>query len=77
FKVFWIPNSPVMVVQANKPFSSGNVTVYLEGLAVPIVLNVTSGEPDTKAGIWTVDSRLDMRIPSRGPAALPGAAPET
>lgn len=77
FKVFWIPNSPVMVVQANKPFSSGNVTVYLEGLAVPIVLNVTSGEPDTKSGTWTVDSRLDMRIPGRGPAALPGAAPET
>lgn len=77
FTVYWIPNSPVMVVQAKKPFSSGNVTVYLEGLSVPIVLNVTSGEPDTKAGTWTVDSRLDMRIPGRGPAALPGAAPET
>lgn len=77
FTVYWIPNTAVMVVQANKPFSSGNVTVYLEGLAVPIVLNVTSGEPDTKSSTWTVDSRLDMRIPGRGPAALPGAAPET
>ncbi|MBT2375553.1 DotH/IcmK family type IV secretion protein [Pseudomonas fluorescens] len=76
FTAYWIPNSPVMIVLANKPFSSGNVTVYLEGLAVPIVLNVTSGEPDTKAGTWTVDSRLDMRVPGRGPAALPGAAPE-
>ena len=77
FKVYWIPNTPVMVVQAERPFSSGNVTVYLEGLAVPIVLNVTSGESDTQAGTWTVDSRLDMRVPGRGPAAQQGAAPET
>lgn len=75
FIVYWIPNSPVMVVYAQKSFSSGNVTVYLEGLAVPIVLHVTSGEPDTQAKTWTVDSRLDMRIPDRGPAAQPGAAP--
>ena len=76
FIVYWVPNSPVMVVYAQKPFASGNVTVYLEGLAVPIVLNVTSGEPDTQSTTWTVDSRLDMRIPGRGPAARPGAAPE-
>jgi intracellular multiplication protein IcmK len=76
FKVFWIPNSPVMVVRADKPFKSGNITVYLDGLSVPLILNVSSGETDTQAQTWTVDSRLDMRIPRRGPAALPGAAPE-
>jgi intracellular multiplication protein IcmK len=75
FTVYFVPNSPVMVVYATKPFSSGNVTVYLEGLAVPIVLNVTSGETDTQAKTWTVDSRLDLRIPRRGPAAVAGAAP--
>lgn len=77
FTVYYIPNSPVVVVYAHKPDISGNVTVYLEGLAVPIMLNVTSGEPDTEAGTWTVDSRLDVRVPGRGPAAQPGAAPET
>lgn len=76
FTTFWIPNSPVMVIYANKPYVSANVTVYLEGLSVPVVLTVTSGEPDSKATVWTVDSRLDARIPRRGPAALASAAPE-
>ena len=76
FIVYYVPDSPVMVVYANKPFSSGNITVYLAGLPVPIVLNVTSGETDTQAETWTVDSRLDLRVPGRGPAAHPGAAPE-
>ncbi len=73
---YYIPNSPLMTLYATKPFANGNVTVYLEGLAVPIVLNVTSGETDSQANTWTVDSRLDMRVPRRGPAAQPGAAPE-
>ncbi|WP_117207605.1 DotH/IcmK family type IV secretion protein [Pseudomonas coronafaciens] len=73
---YYVPNSPVMVLYAEKPFASGNVTVYLEGLAVPIVLSVSSGESDTKAQTWTVDSRLDLRVPRRGPGAQPGAAPE-
>lgn len=73
---YYVPNSPVMVLYAEKPFASGNVTVYLEGLAVPIMLNVSSGESDTKAQTWTVDSRLDLRVPRRGPGAQPGAAPE-
>ncbi len=77
FTVYWVPNSPVMVVYANKPFASGIVSVYLDALAVPIVLNVSSGETDTQAKTWTVDSRLDMRIPLRGPAAKPGAAPQS
>lgn len=75
--VMWVPNSPVMVISASRSFVSGNVTVYLDGLPVPIMLNVTSGEPDSKATTWTVDSRLDMRMPRRGPAALAGAAPES
>lgn len=73
---YYVPNSAVMVLYATKPMASGNVTVYLEGLTVPIVLNVTSGETDTQAKTWTVDSRLDMRVPRRGPSAQPGAAPE-
>lgn len=44
---------------------------------MPIVLNVTSGEPDTDAKTWTVDSRLDMRVPRRGPAAKATAIPES
>lgn len=75
-KAYYVPNSPILVLEALQPYASGNVTVYLEGLAVPIVLNVSSGESDSQAATWTVDSRLDMRIPLRGPGAQPGAAPE-
>jgi intracellular multiplication protein IcmK len=77
FTAYWVPNSPVMVVYAHKPYQSGNITVYLEGLAVPIVVTVSSGEPDTSAKTWAVDSRLDLRVPRRGPNAVAGAAPET
>ncbi len=77
FQIYWVPDSPVMVVYAKQPFVSGNITVYLSGLSVPIVLNVTSGEPDTAAKTWTVDSRLDMRVPRRGPAAKATAIPES
>ncbi|MEB8059274.1 DotH/IcmK family type IV secretion protein [Pseudomonas fulva] len=77
FIVYWLPGTQLMTVFAKKPFKTGNVTVYLEGLNVPIVVTVTSGEADTKATTWTVDSRLDLRIPRRGPKASPGAAPES
>jgi len=77
FAVYWLPNTQLMTVFAKKPFRTGNVTVYLEGLSVPIVVTVTSGEADTQATTWTVDSRLDLRVPRRGPAAAQGAAPES
>jgi len=77
FTAYWVPKSPVMVVYAQKPYQSGNITVYLEGLSVPIMIMVSSGEPDTSAKTWAVDSRLDLRIPRRGPNAFAGAAPET
>lgn len=77
FNAYWLPNSPVMVVHATRPYVSGNVTVYLEGLSVPLVLNVTSGEPDSTAKTWAVDSRLDLRVPRRGPQAIAGAAPQS
>lgn len=69
FKVYWVPDSHVVVVSATEPYSSGNITVYLRGLSVPLILNVTSGETDSSAKTWIVDSRLDMRIPKRGPGS--------
>lgn len=76
FTAFWVPKSPIMVVYASKPYMSGNITVYLEGLSVPILITVTSGEPDTAAKTWIVDSRLDLRMPRRGPNAVVTAAPQ-
>ena len=75
-EAYWVPDTAVMVVSARRPWVSGSITVYLKGLPVPVMLNVTSGEPDTAAKTWTVDSRLDLRVPRRGPNARPLSAPD-
>lgn len=69
FFVGYIPDSAAMTVQALRQYDRGNIHVYLRGLSVPVIIDVTSGEPsDTKAS-RIVDSRLDLRIPQRGPQA--------
>ncbi|AWK15582.1 conjugal transfer protein TraN (plasmid) [Candidatus Fukatsuia symbiotica] len=77
FQVSYIPGSAMMAVQALRRYDTGNVTVYLEGLAVPVVVNLTSGEPDNKSATQIMDSRLDLRLPQRGPDAKPMAQPES
>lgn len=77
FQVSYIPGSAMMAVQALRRYDTGNVTVYLEGLAVPVVVNLTSGEPDNPSPPQIIDSRLDLRIPQRGPDAKPMAQPES
>jgi intracellular multiplication protein IcmK len=69
FYAAWIPDSNILVVQALRQYDTGSITVYLAGLSVPVVLNATSGEPDNPSGTQVVDSRLDLRIPRRGPSA--------
>lgn len=71
--VKWMPGTPIMTLIAQRDFVSTSVTVALEGLTVPITLSVMSGEPDTAKKTWTVDARLDLRVPRRGPGAAPGA----
>lgn len=77
FAVYSIPGGPILTIQAKHPYATGSITVYLKGLSVPVVLTVSSGETDSKKNIWTVDSRLDLRIPRRGPQAQAMAAPES
>ncbi|MDX6917819.1 DotH/IcmK family type IV secretion protein [Pectobacterium carotovorum] len=69
FAVNFIPESSVMTVQAKRLYDRGNVTVYLKGLAVPIIIELNSGEASNQAKSRVVDSRLDLRIPQRGPQA--------
>lgn len=75
FTVSSMTDGPNVTIQAIRPYAEGNVHVFLKGLSVPIVLNVSSGETDSASNIWTVDSRLDLRIPRRGPNASPLAPP--
>ena len=76
FQVSYIPGSAIMTVQALRQYDTGNVTVYLQGLSVPVVINLTSGEPGTAGKAQVLDSRLDLRLPLRGPGARAGAAPQ-
>lgn len=75
FQVNYLPDTPSMAIQARRPYDTGSVTVYLKGLAVPVVISLTSGEPGNPQASQPTDSRLDLRLPQRGPATGPVAAP--
>lgn len=69
FFVAWVPDSNLLTVQALRQYDTGGITVYLAGLSVPVVISMNSGEPDNPSATQIVDSRLDLRIPRRGPSA--------
>ncbi len=65
----WIKGTAAVVISALSAYEDGNLVVMLEGYATPIVIKLVSGEPDAKAKSRTVDYRLDLRVPARGPNA--------
>lgn len=65
--VNFIPGSAVFTIQPTDRFSTGNVTVLLQGLATPVIINVKALDPSNQARTVDVDYRLDLRIPKRGP----------
>lgn len=67
FQVNYLPDTPSMSIQARRAYDTGSVTVYLKGLAVPVVVSMTSGEPGNPDASQPTDSRVDLRIPQRGP----------
>lgn len=67
----WLEGTPSVVVTMLSPYEESNLTVFLSGLATPVVVKLTSGEPDTKEKIREVDYRLDLRVPGRSPLAKP------
>lgn len=71
--VKWMPGTSFMIITAKRDFVSTLVTVGLKGLSVPLQISVMSGEPDTAKKTWTVDARLDLRVPRRGPDAVADA----
>ena len=75
--VKWMPGTAFMVITAKRDFVNTLVTVGLEGLSVPLQISVMSGEPDTAKKTWTVDARLDLRVPRRGPGAAADAPSPT
>jgi intracellular multiplication protein IcmK len=65
----WLEGSPSVVVSLLSPYEEANLTVFLSGLATPVVVKLTAGEPDSKAKTREVDYRLDLRVPGHSPYA--------
>ncbi|ANY18529.1 hypothetical protein L540_08035 [Bordetella pseudohinzii] len=69
FAAEWLRGSPVVVVSAKTFYEQGNLTVFLQGLVTPVVIKLATGEARSQATTRTVDYRLDVRVPGRGPNA--------
>lgn len=68
FDVEWLADSASVIVSAKNSFQKGNLTVFLHGLATPVVIRlITNDDPRGKSKI--VDYRLDVRVAGRGPNA--------
>lgn len=70
FTAEWLKDSHIVVVSTISAYDSGNLTVFLKGSPTPVVIKLVTGEPDGEnEKSRTVDARLDMRVPGRGPNA--------
>ncbi|MDQ0655186.1 DotH/IcmK family type IV secretion protein [Pseudomonas cedrina] len=69
FYVEWLKPSHAVVISALSQYETGTVTVFLQGLATPVVIQLATGEESSKEISRIVDVRLDVRIPGRGPNA--------
>ncbi|MEG5609455.1 DotH/IcmK family type IV secretion protein [Enterobacter hormaechei] len=75
FDVKFNAGTNMLAITPLRPWAAGNISVYLKGLDVPIMINVTSGETDTRTASQEIDSRLDLRVPRLGPGTTaPGAS---
>ncbi|NMZ14970.1 conjugal transfer protein TraN [Pseudomonas proteolytica] len=69
FYVEWLKPSHAVVISALSQYETGTVTVFLQGLATPVVIQLATGEENSKEISRIVDVRLDVRVPGRGPNA--------
>jgi intracellular multiplication protein IcmK len=70
----WLKDTPAVVVSMLSPYEEANLTVFLHGLPMPVVVKLAAGEPSGAAQTRQVDYRLDLRVPGRGPNAKPAIA---
>jgi intracellular multiplication protein IcmK len=69
FDVHWLNGTAAIVITAKSSYEQVGVAVFLKGLATPVMLKVSSGDPDSDAKTRIVDYRLDLHVPGRGPNA--------
>jgi len=59
-----LKDGPILNIASKGAYGQGNVAVFLKGLSVPAIFEMVAGQKET-------DSRVDIRIPKRGPKAKP------
>lgn len=70
YDIEWLQDSHSIVISALSSYESSSMSVFLQGLSVPVIVKMVTGEPDTKSSKKSnreVDARLDIRVPGRSP----------
>lgn len=62
-------NTPIVLVQPLVSYGNGDIGVLLKDLPVPISIVLANVEPDAVDKTYKYDSRINIRIPRRGPLA--------
>jgi intracellular multiplication protein IcmK len=62
FNIVWNKKDNLLMIQANKLYTYGNLAVRLRGLSIPVMVTLVPGQK-------AVDYRVDMRVQGLGPNA--------
>lgn len=62
-------DTPIVLVQPLVTYGNGDIGVILKDLPIPITLVLANVEPNAKDKTHVYDSRINLRIPRRGPLA--------
>ncbi len=70
FFISWYTGTPTVYVQPKISYGNGDLGVVLQNLPVPINIVLANAEPDSTATSRVFDTRINIRIPKRGPMAV-------
>lgn len=62
FNIQWDTKSNLLLIQGQKPYSTGNMAVRLQDMPTPVMLTLVTDQQN-------VDYRIDFRVQGRGPQA--------
>lgn len=69
FYVRSFTDTPIVLVQPLVTYGNGDIGVLLKDLPVPITIVLANTEPSASDKTFVYDSRINLRIPRRGPLA--------
>jgi intracellular multiplication protein IcmK len=69
FYVSGFTDKPFVTIQPLVTYGNGDIGVILKNLPVPISLVLANAEPTAADKVYKYDSRVNIRIPRRGPLA--------